>query len=427
MSAVHWWALAALGLVVVAARLAHKWLTGGRTRSGRRGADDPLVDWVVALRAAEAPADAPEPGGTACVVVHPRSGPGTPAIGVGPSGTSRPPGWGGSRRPPAAVSGTSAAGNLNLPVRRAPVPSGGASVPGRPGTRSVPPRRVLLLTVVLGAGLGGLLAGAVAAVALGGYGALGARALLRHGAAERAAQASRDRLDQLCALAADLRAGLPVPVAAERLGFTRPAAAASVEARRPGEFAPTAGRTPGSDRVTAHRAAAPGGHVPIDVAGQVVLNGEAVPGCATAPVTGTGLSGEAASSGGRATTEAGTPSGTDALPDRPGRLAQAAVRLADRTGAPLAELVERIEADVRSTDRGLAAAAAQAAGARATAWLLAALPLGGIGLGYGIGVDPLQVLLHTPIGGGCAIGAVALQVVGLLWADRLGTVPTGVG
>ena len=84
------------------------------------------------------------------------------------------------------------------------------------------------------------------------------------------------------------------------------------------------------------------------------------------------------------------------------QLTSAAVRLADRTGAPLAELVERIEADARSTDRGLAAAAAQAAGARATAWLLAALPLGGIGLGYGIGVDPVAVLLHTPVGGACA-------------------------
>jgi tight adherence protein B len=89
----------------------------------------------------------------------------------------------------------------------------------------------------------------------------------------------------------------------------------------------------------------------------------------------------------------------------------------------LAELVERIEADLRATDRGLAAAAAQAAGARATAWLLAALPLGGIALGYGIGVDPLRVLLHTPIGAGCVVVATTLQGVGLLWAERLGAAP----
>ncbi|WP_375547138.1 hypothetical protein [Micromonospora chalcea] len=120
---------------------------------------------------------------------------------------------------------------------------------------------------------------------------------------------------------------------------------------------------------------------------------------------------------------AGLPADLDDWPGRVARLARAAGKLADRTGAPLADLLERIEADARAADRGLAAAAAQAAGARATAWLLAALPLGGIGLGYGIGVDPVAVLLHTPVGGGSALAAVALQVGGLLWAERLGVTP----
>ncbi|MER6588883.1 hypothetical protein [Micromonospora chalcea] len=120
---------------------------------------------------------------------------------------------------------------------------------------------------------------------------------------------------------------------------------------------------------------------------------------------------------------AGLPTDLEDGPGRVARLARAAGKLADRTGAPLADLLERIEADARAADRGLAAAAAQAAGARATAWLLAALPLGGIGLGYGIGVDPVAVLLHTPVGGGSALAAVALQVGGLLWAERLGVTP----
>ncbi|KAB1907602.1 hypothetical protein F8279_10220 [Micromonospora sp. AMSO1212t] len=115
--------------------------------------------------------------------------------------------------------------------------------------------------------------------------------------------------------------------------------------------------------------------------------------------------------------------GVDDCPGRVARLARAAGKLADQTGAPLADLLERIEADARAADRGLAAAAAQAAGARATAWLLAALPLGGIGLGYGIGVDPVAVLLRTPVGAGSAVAAVVLQVGGLLWAERLGVTP----
>ena len=94
-------------------------------------------------------------------------------------------------------------------------------------------------------------------------------------------------------------------------------------------------------------------------------------------------------------------------------------RLAERTGAPAADLVERIEADARAADRAAASAAAQAAGAQATALLLAGLPLGGIALGVAIGADPVRVLLHTPIGAACAIVAVLLQGAGLLWADRL--------
>jgi tight adherence protein B len=100
-------------------------------------------------------------------------------------------------------------------------------------------------------------------------------------------------------------------------------------------------------------------------------------------------------------------------------LTAAVWRLAERTGAPAADLIERIERDARAADRARASAAAQAAGAQATALLLAALPLGGIALGYGIGADPLRILLHTPLGAACAAGAVLLQSGGLLWADRL--------
>ncbi|MFF4891283.1 hypothetical protein ACFY11_15525 [Micromonospora chersina] len=179
---------------------------------------------------------------------------------------------------------------------------------------------------MVGAGAGALLGGPVAAVVLAAYGTLAARAVRRRRLRRAADRAHRHDLDQLGALAADLRAGLP----------------------------------PGA-----------------------IADG----------------------------------------PRRVARLARAAVRLADRTGAPLAELLERVEPDARAADRGLAAAAAQAAGARATAWLLAGLPLGGIGLGYAIGVDPVAVLLHTPVGGGSAVAAVVLQIGGLIWAERLGAAP----
>jgi tight adherence protein B len=119
---------------------------------------------------------------------------------------------------------------------------------------------------------------------------------------------------------------------------------------------------------------------------------------------------------------AGAPTTTVSIVEGGGRLAwlvEALRRVADQTGAPLADLLERAAADARATDRIGAIAAAQAAGAQATAWLLAALPAGGIALGYAIGADPLRVLLHTPIGAGCTVGAIVLQVAGLAWADRL--------
>ncbi|WP_375335327.1 type II secretion system F family protein [Micromonospora sp. CP22] len=315
-------------------------------------------------------------------VALPSSGPPTSPPG------SRPPGRGGSRRPArpggtpagaasrtaAAVAGSTAA-PIGVPtpfeeqsattgIERRDQVDGHVPGPGGQVARLAKPRRILLLTGLLGAGAGGLLGGPVAAAAMAGYGVLGARAVLRRATVGRAAQDRRERLDQLCALAGELRVGLPVPAAAQVLTSPSPAGLS--------EDATTVdGQLTGAEHA---------------------LPREAAPGRSE---------------------------------DRLGRLAGAAVRLAERTGAPLADLVERIEADARSTDRGLAAAAAQASGARATAWLLAALPLGGIGLGYGIGVDPLQVLLHTPVGGGCAIAAVGLQVIGLLWSERLATIPGG--
>lgn len=102
-----------------------------------------------------------------------------------------------------------------------------------------------------------------------------------------------------------------------------------------------------------------------------------------------------------------------------------AVRVAEATGAPLADLVERLETDLRGLDRVRLSAAAHAAGAHATAALLGVLPLAGIGVGYGMGADPLRVLLWTPVGAGCALGALVLQLAGLAWTARLSRAPGG--
>jgi tight adherence protein B len=97
----------------------------------------------------------------------------------------------------------------------------------------------------------------------------------------------------------------------------------------------------------------------------------------------------------------------------------AAVHLAESSGAPLADVLDRLDTHLRAVDRVRAGAAAQAAGARASATLLAALPVAGVGLGAAVGADSWRVLLHTPIGAACLAGAAVLQLIGMAWTVRL--------
>lgn len=94
-------------------------------------------------------------------------------------------------------------------------------------------------------------------------------------------------------------------------------------------------------------------------------------------------------------------------------------RLAGTTGAPLAALLDRLQTELIERERLRRTAAAQTAGNRVTAAMLALLPLAGIGLGYAIGADPLNMLWHTAIGAGCAVVALSLQGAGVAWTLRL--------
>jgi tight adherence protein B len=97
----------------------------------------------------------------------------------------------------------------------------------------------------------------------------------------------------------------------------------------------------------------------------------------------------------------------------------AAYRISEALGTPLADLLDRVDADLRAGQRLRLAVRAQTAGAQATSLLLAGLPVVGLALGASLGVDPVDQLLHTPVGAGCGLGAVALQCTGLAWTARL--------
>jgi tight adherence protein B len=185
--------------------------------------------------------------------------------------------------------------------------------------------------------LGGLLVGGpVAALVLGAYAGVGAGFLARRGIRRAETTSYRGAVDAVAALAAEVRAGLPVGTAL---------AAASSGLAGPGVLGVEAA-------VVARRVAS-------------------------------------------------------------------AVAVAESSGAPLADVLDRLDLHLRAVDRVRATVSAQAAGAQVSALLLAAMPVAGVGLGYLLGVDPRPVLLGTRLGAACLFGAVVLQLSGLGWAGRL--------
>jgi tight adherence protein B len=64
---------------------------------------------------------------------------------------------------------------------------------------------------------------------------------------------------------------------------------------------------------------------------------------------------------------------------------------------------------------------AQLAGPRATARMLATLPLIGLAMGMLMGADPLQWLLGTAPGLLCLLGGALLTVAGMAWTGRIAT------
>ncbi|MEQ3550987.1 type II secretion system protein [Pseudonocardia nematodicida] len=97
----------------------------------------------------------------------------------------------------------------------------------------------------------------------------------------------------------------------------------------------------------------------------------------------------------------------------------AAWELADRHGAPLADLLAGVLDDLRWRLGHGARVRAQLAGPRATASVLTALPLAGIGLGQLMGIAPLGVLRTGWHGPALLVCGVLLTAAGALWTDRI--------
>ncbi|MEC3913813.1 type II secretion system F family protein [Nocardia sp. CDC160] len=94
-------------------------------------------------------------------------------------------------------------------------------------------------------------------------------------------------------------------------------------------------------------------------------------------------------------------------------------RVAERHGLALAELLGAARLDLLGRRRFRERTRAALAGARATATVLALLPLLGIGLGQLMGASPLRVLFYSPAGTVLLPLGSALTCAGLLWADAI--------
>lgn len=100
------------------------------------------------------------------------------------------------------------------------------------------------------------------------------------------------------------------------------------------------------------------------------------------------------------------------------RLAQC-WRLADEHGLAIAALMRAAQRDLAERQRFSGQVVAGLAGARATAAILAGLPVLGVLLGELIGARPVGFLLGGGGGGWCLVVGVSLSCAGLWWSDRI--------
>lgn len=94
-------------------------------------------------------------------------------------------------------------------------------------------------------------------------------------------------------------------------------------------------------------------------------------------------------------------------------------QVSEGSGAALAAALDRLVDAAGDSVKVRAEISAQLAGPRATARVLAVLPLVGVGMGMMMGADPIGFLLGSVWGWGCLVTAVLLEVAGVVWMRRM--------
>lgn len=99
--------------------------------------------------------------------------------------------------------------------------------------------------------------------------------------------------------------------------------------------------------------------------------------------------------------------------------AHTAVAVADRLGTPVADVLECCAQGLAEAEEGAGQRRTAMAAPRATARLLAWLPLAGLGLGVLLGVDPVAVFADAGLGTACLLLGLVLMALGRRWSAAL--------
>ncbi|GAA3729448.1 tight adherence protein B [Spinactinospora alkalitolerans] len=94
-------------------------------------------------------------------------------------------------------------------------------------------------------------------------------------------------------------------------------------------------------------------------------------------------------------------------------------QVASGTGGGLADVVERLAESLAHEEARHRELAANLAGPRTTALLLAALPAAGLLMTTALGGNPLAFLFTTPAGLLCLLAGLSLNALGLWWTHRM--------